>query len=345
MSDKSKIEWCDTTWNVVAGCSKISPGCKFCYAERMAKRQVAMGCARGGDNTATWIAYSDAINPKTGKWSGEIALRYDQLDKPLHWKEPRRIFLCSMSDLFHEKVPFSFTDKIFDVMYKCPRHTFLILTKRPKQALSFVGEKGEYWFTLPNVHFGISISNQAEADEKIPILLQIPAAVRWLSIEPMLGAIDLRCVIVGPRRRCVFDCLRGTAASEIGVIKETVCGTINSVIVGGESGPGARPMHPDWPRNIRDQCVAANVPFYFKQWGAWEIANKENATRNGYVVTESRQGFLTPYNKKKFVNLNGDGSYYRDNPQPNSIAMARVGKKKAGCILDGKIWKQLLERK
>ena len=118
---------------------------------------------------------------------------------------------------------------------------------------------------LKNVHLGVSISNQAEADEKIPILLQIPAAVRWLSIEPMLGAIDLRCVIVGPRRRCVFDCLRGTAASEIGVIKETVCGTINWVVVGGESGKGARYCPIENIRGIVKQCKAANVPVFVKQ--------------------------------------------------------------------------------
>jgi protein gp37 len=199
----------------------------------MAKRQVAMGCARGGDNTATWIAYSDAINPDTGKWSGDVALRYDQLDKPLHWPKPRKIFVCSMSDLFHPKVPFEFIDKIWDIINVCRQHTFQILTKRPEQVIEYVKRIEAFRFHS-NIWLGTSISTQKEADKKIPILLQIPAAVRFLSIEPMLEGID-------------------------------IVPSLDWVIVGCESGPKRRPCKIEWVQSIVEQCKAANVPCFVKQ--------------------------------------------------------------------------------
>ena len=279
-------------------------------------------------------------------WNGDIYCDEKTLDKPLHWRKPRRIFVNSMSDTFHEKVPFEFQAKIFDIIGKCHQHTFQILTKRVDNMCAFLNRYYDdpAYDNAPKNYkhcwLGVTCENQKTADERIPILLQIPAAVRFVSIEPMLGPIELRCIIGDPRRRCVYDCLRGTVAVQNNVVKDPVCGSIDWVIVGGESGPNARPMHPDWVRGIRDQCIAVKVPFFFKQWGKWEIANKENAARNGYVVTESRQGFLPPYNHKKFISINTDGSFYQDNPQPNSVSMARVGKKKAGCILDGQEWKQ-----
>jgi len=285
----------------------------------MAKRQVAMGCARGGDNMATWVAYSDAINPGTGKWSGDIALRYDQLDKPLHWKDPRRIFVCSMSDLFHPKVPFDFIDKIFFQISFCPQHTFLILTKRPKIMLEYITQLYEglnifhhgkkFQWPFRNIHLGVSISNQAEADEKIPILLQIPTAVRWLSIEPMLEGIDL---------------WKAEYPTPDGIGKQGALtgwpGGIDWVVVGGESGLGARPMHPDWVRNIRDQCVAAGVPFFFKQWGVWLPISQ---------MTKEQESI----NKLKRVT------------DVESERFFRFGKKKAGRLLDGKEWNQYPERR
>lgn len=255
MSGKTKIPWTERTWNPVVGCTKCSLGCLNCYAERMAKRQVAMGCARGGDNTATWEAYSTAINPKTGKWSGDIRLRNDQLDKPLHWKKPCNIFVCSMSDLFHPKVPFEFIDKIFRLFGKVGQgqHTYQILTKRPKRMQEYIAYAQKKWMaywpeTSKRVHLGVSISTQAEADEKIPILLQIPAAVpavRFLSIEPMLEKIDI-LKYLDP----------GTYTDIWG---------IRWIIAGCESGPKKRPCKKTWIYDIFAQCKIANVPCFVKQ--------------------------------------------------------------------------------
>lgn len=314
MSGTSKIEWTDATWNPIVGCTKCSPGCLNCYAERMAKRQVAMGCARGGDNTATWEAYSTAINPKIGKWSNDIRLRPDQLDKPLNWKEPRRIFVCSMSDLFHPKVPFGFIDKVYKVMREAKHHTFQVLTKRPKVLYEYCEQRGRG--TWPkNVHIGVSISNQAEANEKIPILLQIPAAVRWLSVEPLLSKIDLT------------PWLNLDSSS-----------LISWVVVGGESGPGSRQMHPNWVRSIRDQCVAAGVPFFFKQWGKWGVAELIPNDRQKRLRIVGGSEPLSPNTIFKIFPENENSTIPR-------TGWVKVGKKKAGRILDGREWNQLPERR
>jgi len=244
----------------------------------MAKRQVAMGCARGGDNTATWIAYSDAINPDTGKWSGKIALRDDQLGKPLHWKEPRRIFVCSMSDLFHPKIPFEFIDKIHAAMIVAVRHshyhTYLILTKRIKRMLKYyssnrrpqlykilekdydmiTGFFGINW-PFPNIHLGVSISNPDEM-WKAEVLSRIPAAVRWISFEPLLADVGEIPLI-----SCRED---DNNLEEFGQ-------HIDWVVVGGESGPGARYCPIENIRGIVEQCKAANIPVFVKQIHLWQI--------------------------------------------------------------------------
>ncbi len=235
----TKIEWAKKVWNPIAGCTKCSPGCENCYAERMAIRQVAMGCARGGDNTATWVAYSDAINPKTGKWSGDIALRDDQLDIPLHWHQPSRIFVCSMSDLFHEKVPPEFIGKVIMKADACPQHTFLILTKRIKRAADYCREHILPVWTgmnkLPkNIHFGVSISTYLEM-WKADVLEEIPAAIRYVSLEPLLEYVPLKI------------------------------GKLDWVIVGCESGPKRRPCKIEWIESIVEQCQSANVPVFVKQ--------------------------------------------------------------------------------
>ena len=244
----SKIEWTKRTWNPVAGCSKCSPGCLNCYAERMAKRQVAMGCARGGDNTATWIAYSDAINPDTGKWSGDVALRYDQLDKPLHWPKPCKIFVCSMSDLFHPKVPFGFIADLYEVTAKAPQHTYQILTKRISGAREFY--KDRVFKTPKNLWLGVTVCTQAEAGEKIPILLQIPAAVRFVSIEPMLEWIDISKYLLPTSLSIDGHCWKPRPVW---------------IIVGCESGPKRRPCKIEWVQSIVEQCKAANVKIFVKQ--------------------------------------------------------------------------------
>lgn len=214
MATISKIEWTEMTWNPVTGCSKVSAGCKNCYAEKLAKRLKAMGVER----------YKNGF---------KVTLQPDLLDVPLHWREPRIVFVNSMSDLFHEKVPLEYIKKIFDTMVKCPQHTFQILTKRSRRLSEVAGE-------LPwpaNIWMGVSIEDK-QVLNRIADLMAVPAAVRFLSCEPLMGPLD-----------------------------NLPLGGIHWVIVGGESGPGARPMKREWVLSIHRQCKAAEVPFFFKQWG------------------------------------------------------------------------------
>ncbi len=214
MGDKSAIEWTDATWNPVTGCSKVSPGCKNCYAERLAARLQAMGNPRYKNGFTT-------------------TLHFDQLTLPLRWAQPRQIFVNSMSDLFHEAVPDDYILRVFETMVKADWHVFQILTKRAER-LAEIAPK------LPwpdNVWQGVSIEN-ADYTWRIAHLVKVPAAVRFLSVEPLLGPI--------PKLP-----LKG----------------ISWVIVGGESGPDFRPVNAEWVRQIRDQCLRAKVPFFFKQWG------------------------------------------------------------------------------
>ncbi len=214
MGDKSAIEWTDATWNPVTGCTKLSPGCKHCYAERLAARLKAMGNPR----------YHNGF---------DLTLHPDQLALPLKWKQPRRIFVNSMSDLFHETVPEYFIHQVFSVMRQAHWHIFQVLTKR---ATRLAGLASDLEWPC-NVWQGVSVEN-ADYVNRIKYLRKVPAAIRFLSIEPLLGPMPKLA-------------LQG----------------IQWVIVGGESGPHARPMEPQWVSGIRNQCVAAGVPFFFKQWG------------------------------------------------------------------------------
>lgn len=276
MGDKSKIEWTEASWNPVAGCSRVSSGCDNCYAMHMAKRIQSMGNTTAYDGTTR--------QGKSGTdWTGKINLLPDRLDQPLRWTRPRRIFVNSMSDLFHPSVPFEFVDTVFAVMALAQQHTFQILTKRLERMAEYFatgrysrcvnvmtaldgmmedyteaeckrygyGEALELLATdgwpLPNVWLGTSVENQETADERIPHLLRCDAAVRWLSMEPLLGPVDLDPYPYSWDGRTWVDW----------------------VVAGGESGHGARPMNPQWVESLRDQCVGADVPFFFKQWGAW----------------------------------------------------------------------------
>lgn len=214
MADGSNIEWTDATWNPVTGCTKVSAGCKNCYAERMSYRLQAMGK----------VHYRNGFR---------LALHEDALTIPLGWRSPRLVFVNSMSDLFQVGVPLDFIQRVFQVMTDCPHHTFQILTKRPEIAAAHASQLN--W--PDNVWLGTSVEN-VDVLPRITHLRRIPAAVRFLSVEPLLEPIP-SLPLAG----------------------------IHWVIVGGESGPGCRPIEPDWVRNIRDRCVEHGVPFFFKQWG------------------------------------------------------------------------------
>lgn len=289
----SKIEWTDHTWNPITGCTKTSEGCRNCYAENMAKR------FRGQDGF-------------------KLTLHPEKLDIPLMRKKPTTYFVCSMSDLFHEDVPFEFIEKIFNTMVESPQHTFQVLTKRPERMAQFFawwnwfdGEWSgkEKYLALshdkpffPNIWLGVTAENQKEASHRIPILLAMPTALRFISVEPMLEAIDLNdvallrdtdsCLVHCPTCRRVYEMKNSDLLClKCGSAFITELPQIDWVICGGESGQRARPLNPLWVKNLQEQCSQANVPFFFKQWG-------EFTCRNGDII--------------------------------------RVGKKEAGYLIDGK---------
>jgi protein gp37 len=302
MGSNSSIEWTNSTWNPLAGCSMCSPGCANCYAEKMAKRLKAMAREdiAKGRNPGRKRHYLNVIGDN-GKWNGNIALIDEALVEPLSWKKPRRVFANSMSDLFHEGVPFDFIDKVFAVMALTPHHTFQILTKRPERmaeyvlhrpdsmeiyriAMSFliqrrmkgtVGESNK--FPLPSVWLGTSVENQKTADERIPHLLQCPAAVRFLSCEPLLGPVDLSHINhpmavhysdIGDPTAVTYSPLSGEGQIQGRAAQLADEQQIQWVIVGGESGPGARPCHLDWVRSLIKQCGEAGAACFVKQLGA-----------------------------------------------------------------------------
>lgn len=263
----SKIEWTADTWNPVRGCSRVSEGCDNCYAIPLAHRF----SGKGGPYVGLTVVRGGRVD-----WSGYARLVPEMLDKPMRWKRPRRIFVNSMSDLFHSSLSNQEIAAVFGVMAGCPQHTFQVLTKRPGRArrwFSWVnrleccpwtechfealgrdndegyihcnsdGHDGRPW-PLPNVHLGTSIEDQKTADERVPELLRCPAAVRWLSAEPLLGPIDLKSV------------------------PYTGSNDISWVVVGGESGAGARQCDVEWIRSIVLQCKSADVPVFVKQLGA-----------------------------------------------------------------------------
>mgnify|MGYP001603947881 CR=1 FL=1 len=279
MSAKSKIEWTDATWNPVRGCSKVSQGCTHCYAERMFSRNLP-GMMPNGYSTA----WGDRGYAEVGRWTGRVELIESQLEIPLHWRAPRRIFVDSMSDTFHEALPDEAIDRIFAVMALCPQHTFMILTKRAERMLAYltenVTEGGRMMHGTPPdwIYLGVSCEDQKTADERIPLLLQTPAAVRFVSLEPMIAPVSFRWAKWAPIKPYPainnhMDGLRG----------------IHLVIVGGESGPGARPCRVEWIRSVVEQCAAAGVACYVKQMGSF-WARKRNADPEQWTKVDSKGG-------------------------------------------------------
>lgn len=250
------IPYATKTWNPVHGCTPVAEGCRNCWAKRVAETRL-----RGRGTYPTDEPFRVTLDPS-------------KLDEPLHWEKPQRVMTCSMGDPFHEEVPDDFIHDIWDVMRRCRRHTFLLFTKRPERLLSWynwaagAGPEDPDWMWrdnhLPNVWIIASASTQAEVDRIVPVLLQIPAAKRGLSLEPLVEPVQLRDILVETEEHgavCI-DALGGEWAPEF---PPPVTETIDWVIVGCESGPHRRPMELDWARSLRDQCVMAQVPFYFKQ--------------------------------------------------------------------------------
>lgn len=314
MGDKSKIEWTEATWNPIVGCSVVSPGCTNCYAMRVAGQRL------DGHSAVPHYKGTTQKSKAGPVWTGKVALAPEKtMTAPLRWRRPRKIFVNSMGDLFHENIPDEWIDRVFGIMAMSPQHTFQVLTKRAERMREWASGVPDARWPLPNVWLGVSAEDQQRADERIPCLRATPAAIRFLSIEPLLGPISLDLTGLNQVYR-----------------------PIHWVIAGGESGPGARPMHPDWPRGIRDQCEAAGVPFFFKQWGEWLPWEPEHEpcwkAQNGRSE-DSHVLFPTDFdNAPKW----DDGLSYivQDVSQ---AAFQRVGKENAGRLLDGREWSGMPE--
>lgn len=348
MATNSEISWTDATWNPLAGCTWASSGCDRCYAAVMARRLEAMAHAdiAAGRDPGRKRKYIGITNKnKAGRimFNGKVNLDYAALTEPFSWRTPRRVFVNSMSDLFHKDVPYDFIARAFAVMAMTPQHTYQVLTKRPDRMAEVVAQLydrnamdillsiiGNFWDDVPdkkittkhvaaplqNVWLGTSCEDQRRADERIPHLLNTPARIKFLSCEPLLGPVKL----------WGFDeedqALRGVGIIRSGGMTPSTPDSlpegyddsypgIDWVICGGESGPGARAMHPDWARSLRDQCQEAGVAYHFKQWGAWV---SECAGVN-FDVWDGHPSAFSP---------------------PNQVY--RVGKHAAGRLLDGRTW-------
>jgi len=240
LGDKSNIEWTDATWNPVTGCTKTSPGCDNCYAERMSRRLKAMG----------QDGYKEGFRP---------TIHPERLDQPTRWKKPRKVFVCSMGDLFHKAIPESFIENVYRQMVANPRHIFQVLTKRPDRMRDFLRSNKVHERAFPHIYHGVTVENQEAADRRIPILLDCPSEVRFLSCEPLLGPIGI-----------------GFGGCIPGRWKWLDSNTLHWVIVGGESGAGARLMDPTWAQSIIEQCKENEVPVFMKQFGSvWAKTNGE----------------------------------------------------------------------
>ena len=354
MSDKSAIEWTDATWNPLTGCARVSEGCRNCYAELLSATRLARAPKFEGAATMT------AGGPR---WSGVVKFHADTLDHPVRWQRPRRVFVNSMSDTFHEAVGNEELDQMFAAMAAASWHRFQVLTKRPERARTYLNDpetpervadrvltvagsrrpsglavasmfgvaeglrKGWRW-PLSNVWLGTSTEDQRTADQRIPILLDTRAAVRFISAEPLLGPLllDYRHYIGNEE---YWDFLKGERGATVQhqAIAPRKTPALDWVIVGGESGPNARPMHPDWAESIRYQCVTAGVPFFFKQWGEWAtVATKKQAEAVGPRRTA----------RERWLNYEGGHGFHGD----RVVLVRKVGKHAAGRVLGGREWNE-----
>lgn len=342
----TSIEWATHVWNPSTGCDRVSPGCDNCYALKMAARLKAMGQAkyqRDGDPNTSGPGFGVSVHP-------------NELTTPLRWRKPRLVFVNSMSDLFHPMVPTGFIAAVFVVMAAARQHRFQVLTKRHGRARSVLastefqdlmagaarrmyyetklpipGDLGWSW-PLPNVWMGVSVEDQKRADLRIPALLETPAAVRFLSCEPLLGPVSL----ARPDGEVNQGFRGGRCGTAPGSCGDNTCRTgIDWVIAGGESGPKARPMHPDWARSLRDQCTAAGVPFLFKQWGAWLPVAATYPKAIGMHPCGSFGGSIH-YVQRPPMSVLPPGDWRID--EDGFTPVAKVGKTAAGRVLDGRTW-------
>lgn len=357
MADGTKIEWTDATWNPITGCSVVSPGCTNCYAMKLAGTRLKHHPTRAGLTT----------DSKAGPvWNGQVRFNEGMLLDPLKWRRPRMIFVCAHGDLFAESVPDEWIDQVFGVMMIAQHHTFQVLTKRPARMYEYIcKDRSKFeihrhayslWTTrkpalldridrwpLPNVWLGVSVEDQKRAEERIPVLLETPAEIRWVSAEPLLGPVDLT-QLAQPNAGAGHYWVNALVEDQMGWFADeratrptpkddlafSELPRLDWVVAGGESGPGARPMHPDWVRSLRDQCAAADVPFLFKQWGEYLPAIDRDRDdpdwRRDYSHT-----YADDQPDMAWLNIDGGCGFHG----ARFHVMQRVGKRVAGRLLDG----------
>ncbi|MCA0025512.1 MULTISPECIES: phage Gp37/Gp68 family protein [unclassified Mesorhizobium] len=357
MADKSAIEWTDATWTPIRAryweiqkdgsgkerigwhCEHASEGCRFCYAEGFNRR-----LGTGLDFKPGELFREE----KRGYKNGEVKLFLDEemLTAPLRWKKPRMIFVCSMTDLFADFVPDEWIDRMFAVMARSRHHTFQVLTKRAARMRAYLARfkpDGQGWITpngedgyqsrapldpkrwpLPNVWLGVSAERQQEADERIPELLATPAAIRFVSAEPLLGPIDF------------YETSAAMPVEGHSWKNGPILQGVDWIIAGGESGPSARPMHPAWARSIRDQCHAAGVSFFFKQWGEWA---PQIGAVDGWMIDDDPE--ISRFDHREWENERWSEPFrpmwcdWQDGNYDEEQCVSRIGKKRAGRLLDG----------
>lgn len=319
----TKIEWADKTVNVAWGCEKVSPGCDHCYAERIS-------AVRASHPNPKIAAMYDGVVDAEGHWSNRVNMLREL---PRLSGNGKRIFVGSMTDLFRAGITDDFLIRLWRWMEGYPQHTFQILTKRTERMANFLNK--HFPNPLSHVWGMTTVCNQSEADEKIPHLLRAPLAVRGISVEPMLRAVDLGEWLFPPERTGV----------SYGGLSEEVAGAplLDWAICGGETGPGARPMHPDWVRGLRDQCQAAGTPFFFKGWGEWAPCS-QCADDDPYIENLSCSAPYTEIGDDGITDTDtGEGVICRNGVTTEQIF--RVGKRRSGRLLDGVEWNEFPEVK
>lgn len=367
MADGTKIEWTDATVNAINGCSVISPGCTNCYAMRLAGTRLKHHPSRAGLT----------VDSKAGPvWNGQVRPNEEQMLQPLRWARPRRIFWNAHGDMFHADVPTAWIDRCFAVMALTPQHIHQVLTKRADRMHEYfsdpswasrissvvnawpsdkIGRGNEFTADfnlcfgnfLPNVWLGVSAEDQKRFEERTDLLMLTPAAVRWASVEPMLGAI-VGTAPADSTFRMLSTWYGPDGFDETGSQPERdrMSGyfpRLDWLVCGGESGPGARPMHPSWVRNLRDQCAEAGTAFFFKQWGEWApvCAMDDALIDNCYHPAPERHPDASRRCKVEQHILHEDGSRHHFlEPRAfwqgtGAMTMMKVGKAKAGRLLDG----------
>lgn len=344
----TNISWADESWNPFVGCRPVSPACVNCYAQDMAARIVRMEAGLG-----RLSHYALTVRPtsKGAAWTGHIARApHKARFAPFGLKRPRDIFVCSMSDFFHAGAADDWRIEALAIMALTPRHQYLVLTKRDLDMRRFMSAPETaraVWdkaaklaiernlcfarieemlvggWPLPNVALGVTVEDQARADERILELLETPAAKRFVSVEPMLGSVNLGWAIGHPMEIAAGYLARGCFAPGLETIRR-----IDWIICGGESGPNARPMHPDWARDLRDQCSAAGVPFFFKQWGEWAPGEAIDDPQDR--TTTGAWHFAGQWRQRPVTVRESEEMHFDDEPD-----VWRVGKRRAGRLLDG----------